>query len=363
MRVLQVIDSLVSGGKERQCVELLKGLTREPDITSGIVVMSDDIFFQELYALPNLEIRRLVRRWRYDPTIFYKLYAFCRAFKPDVIAVWESMTAMYALPSAKLLGAKYVTAMIQDAPRRVSRKVAIRAALSFPLSDAIVANSRAGLKAYGVTSPRAVVIHSAYDTSRLKHDPGIDVTRKKFDITARYVVGMVAAFRPDKDHPTFIAAARRILGLRQDVVFVLVGGGETLERCQRLLHEEERRHIRFLGRLTDPIESIVSMFDVGVLSSFTEGISNSIIEYMALGKPVVATDGGGTDELVLDGQTGYLVPPGDAEATAERVLSLLDDHDLRISMGEAGRRRVLEEFALEKMIASHISLYRRLLSR
>jgi glycosyltransferase involved in cell wall biosynthesis len=98
------------------------------------------------------------------------------------------------------------------------------------------------------------------------------------------------------------------------------------------------------------VESIINCFDVAVLATFEEGISNSIIEYMALQKPVIATNGGGTCELVKDGITGYLVREGDIYELAEKIEFLLNHPDVGLKMGAEGKMRIIEEFNFEKMV-------------
>jgi glycosyltransferase involved in cell wall biosynthesis len=165
---------------------------------------------------------------------------------------------------------------------------------------------------------------------------------------------MVAGFSKYKDYPTFLRAARELNGKRKDVVFVTVGDGEKLQACKELAGGVGS--IRFLGRRKDVVD-IVATFDIGVMSTYTEGISNSIMEYMALRKPVVATDGGGTRELVVDGETGFLVPPGDAAALASRIEYLLDHPDVAKRMGEAGEARLKREFSVTRMVAETVELY------
>jgi len=165
---------------------------------------------------------------------------------------------------------------------------------------------------------------------------------------------MVAEFNRFKDYPTFIRAARKISRSRKDVVFVTVGDGETLEASRKLAAEVEA--IKFLGKRKDIVQ-LVETFDIGVLSTFTEGLSNSIMEYMALSKPVVATDGGGTRELVVDGETGFLVPPENPDALAAKIEYLLDNPDVARRMGEAGEARLRGEFSITRMVEDTIKLY------
>ncbi len=156
---------------------------------------------------------------------------------------------------------------------------------------------------------------------------------------------MIAEFRPDKDFRTFLLAALRLVSSRPNVTFVTVGDGETLTSMKELVRDAGDR-IQFLGRRKD-VEKIVNSLSIGVLATFTEGISNSIMEYMVMAKPVVATACSGSSELVLDGETGFLVPPGDPAALADRITYLLDHPDEARRMGQAGKKHIEEHFSLE----------------
>jgi glycosyltransferase involved in cell wall biosynthesis len=170
---------------------------------------------------------------------------------------------------------------------------------------------------------------------------------------------MVAEFSDYKDHPTFIRAALQILNKRSDTLFVLVGNGKNFDYCKRMA-QNMHHGIEFLGLRRD-IESIISKFSIGVLATYTEGISNSIMEYMAAGKPVIATNGGATHELVVDGVTGFLTSCGDHRVMADKIELLLDNNALSKKMGERGKERIKNEFSLEKLTNSTISLYNNIL--
>ena len=99
------------------------------------------------------------------------------------------------------------------------------------------------------------------------------------------------------------------------------------------------------------------MFDVAVNSSLSEGLSNTVIEYMASSKPVVATNAGGNSEVVIDGETGFIVSPKDSNALANAILSILENKEMGIRFGISGRRRIEENFSIEKMITNYQNLF------
>ena len=182
-------------------------------------------------------------------------------------------------------------------------------------------------------------------------------------ITTPHIVGMVANFTPNKDHAVFVEMACRICDLRDDVTFVTVGDGATLRQVRDSVPPEHSPRLKFLGKRRD-VESIANLFTVGVLVTNSrlhgEGISNALMECMALGKPIVATNDGGTPELAVEGQTGFLVPSHDAGVLTDRVLKLLNNPELACQFGMAGRRRIETAFSLDAMTNAYLCVYRRL---
>ena len=361
IRVIHFTDSLRAGGKERQIDELLKGLSTYKEIVCELAIMSKDIHYDAVNNL-DIKIHYLIRKSKKDPRILVKLYKICKVFKPDIIHTWDSMTSVYAVPIAKLLDVKLVNGMIRNAPEilKFFSKNYVRSKLTFPFSDVIVSNSYAGLRAYNVILREAVCIHNGFDHSRIENVRDKKSIKAIFMINTDKVVGMVASFSSTKDYETHISAAQMVLHKRNDVTFLAVGDGPNLERCKKLVNPQFKNKIKFIGKQQN-VESIINVFDIGVLSTHGEGISNSIMEYMALGKPVVATYGGGTCELVLDGETGFLVPPCNSKMLAERIRQLLDDKKLSDKMGMAGKQRIKTGFSLEKMSNSFYDLYQGLI--
>jgi glycosyltransferase involved in cell wall biosynthesis len=179
-------------------------------------------------------------------------------------------------------------------------------------------------------------------------------------IEQSYIVGMVANFYPGKDYQSFIKAALQILNERKDCAFICVGDGPQRGNVEKMIDMQLRSSFYFLGH-RDDIESIVKVFDIGVLLSDThtaaEGISNSLMEIMAAGKPVIATNAGGTPELVSDGKSGFLVPSFDHEIIVQKILFLIDSEKERLEMGKRGREIIREKFSIPKMTCSYIDTY------
>jgi len=173
---------------------------------------------------------------------------------------------------------------------------------------------------------------------------------------------MIANFNFEiKGHRYFMEAAKSVLEKVPDVEFLLIGDGplrSKYEEMARSLGVEKK--VCFLGRRND-IPSILSVLSVSVLSSISEGLSNVVLESMAAGRPVVATRVGGNPELVINGTTGYLVPPADSEALTEAVVALLKNPAKARSMGVAGKKLVEEKFTVEAMVKGYENLYQSLM--
>jgi len=353
MRVAHFIDSLRAGGKERQLLELLKGLLRS-NIQVLLGVMDPGDFFKRDAEALGITIGDIRRRRRRDPFVFRRMWQLLQSYKPDVIHTHDWMTSFYALPLAKALGVPLVNGSIRNSFHRNGLRWDLERLL-LCASDGVVANSDAGLRSrrFAMSSTKTV-IRNGFDDSRLTKLRPPQEIRRALNISVEKVVGMVAVFKDHKDYPTYLSAAREVLSRRDDVVFLAVGDGENLEACKRGVHD--CTGIRFVGGSKD-VESVVNIFDVGVLATYREGISNSIMEYMALGKPVVASAGGGTCELVTDGCTGFLVPPREPQILADRICQLLDDGDMRRRMGSAGRRRIEEAFSAHRLTTDTLNFY------
>jgi glycosyltransferase involved in cell wall biosynthesis len=221
------------------------------------------------------------------------------------------------------------------------------------------------MTAAGLPSVSISVIHNAIDietwsplhaTADLRAELGIDKTVP--------VIGYVGRIMPEKDLEIWLRAAGLVAQKYPQARFVLVGegrDGETLRQLQQLaatLGIAER--VIFPG-YRQHLLPVYATFDLFVLSSRREGLPNSLLEAMAMALPVVTTDVAGAKELVRDGETGFVLPQRDVYGLAQAIVALLDDHQLRQRMGQAGRARVEREFSFTQRLQHVEHLYERIL--
>jgi len=364
MKILFFIDGLVAGGKERRLIELMKGLKKVPDIDFELVIMNEDIHYKEVFKM-GVKIHSIIRKIKKDVPAFSNFYKICKTYQPDIVHCWDSMTAIYSIPACIFLNIKLVNGMVVDSPgkQNLSNKHWLRGRFAFPFSNVIVGNSKSGLKAYRVSRKKGIVIYNGFNFDRLKNIRSKDSIRDKLkaDPKAR-ILGMVGAFTELKDYKTFYTAAQLLLARTSNVIFLCIGKGTESKESRNLIDKENREHFRLLGRKSD-VESYINAMDVAVLSTYTEGISNFILESMAIEKPVIATSGGGTNEILLDNETGFLVDHVNPEQMAEKMEILINDPDLCAKMGKAGLERVKNGFAINQMIDQFVSLYNKVLKK
>jgi glycosyltransferase involved in cell wall biosynthesis len=360
-----IIDGLGAGGVERRMLSLAKSIVEDFRFQVCIIVLSKTLHYHTDFKFP-VELHFIERKPKKDPRVFFKIISICRRFLPDIIHVWGSQPAVYAIPAKVLLKIPMINSMIIEAPERLSFQKRFRSILTFLFSDRITANSKAGIAVYRPPNRKSQVIYNGFDFNRLHNLQSPQILRESFRLSATCkIVGMVARFDRHKDHDTFFLAAELVIQKRNDVFFLAMGDGEFLQHYRMKYTNAFGDRIIFTGRQTQ-VEELVNIFDIGVLTTNTplhgEGISNSIMEYMALKKPVIATDCGGTNEIVKDQITGYLVSAHDPGILAERILGLLRNPKLAENMGNEGYNRIKAFFSINEMVEQFIDLYKSILT-
>lgn len=368
--VLQLIGSFNQGGSERQAVGLTRLLARDGSVNVSVATLN-----REGPLLADIEKLGFDSIPEFKLTSFYdlnfvsqvrKFARFLRENKIDIIHTHDFYSNIFGMFAAKLartplrIASKRETGGMRSASQKKVEKFAFR------LADAIVANSGAVkdyLIAENVSSDKINVIYNGLDLQRLKPDDNDRKTiYESLDLpgneSIRFIT-LVANLRHEvKNQAMFLRAAAKVLQKYPDTHFVLAGEGELRGVLEDLAGELNiAENVHFIGRC-DRLAELLSITFAGGLTSFAEGFSNSIIEYMAAGRPVVATNVGGAAEAVIEGETGYLVASDDHEAMAGRLIELLGDEERAERMGTAGKKRAEEKFSLSAQLSKTLELYR-----
>jgi len=365
IRVSLLIGSLGAGGKERQLLYLIQSLSKEYPVQ--LIVFREDIFYQEIRNCP-ISLTVINRKDRYSIKTIAKVYKELSRFKPDVVHTWGNVFHCIALPYLGTHKVKIINGSIRYAGKIKKKFITkILQKIAFASSHTIVSNSRAGLSVENLlSSTKADMIYNGFDLNSYAKDQftlpdDIENRINKFQTS----VTMVGRFFALKDYLTFVRAAKIVARNHPETAFFCIGDGP-----HRLPAEEEAgplkdQNIFFLGK-RDDVQQIIRAFDIGVMLNNTnghaEGISNAIMEYMAAGLPVVATNAGGTPELVKDNESGFLVPAFDPEIAASRIMTLLKDEKKRKRMGQRGQEIIENDFNIDKMASAYIALYNGLLN-
>ena len=370
--VLQLIDSFNQGGSERQALQLTRLLYNTGRYDVHLACLSpegslrstiDDLDLGEIPSFPLTSF--------YNRNAVTQLRRFVRWVKSariDILHTHDFYTNVFGMSGGVLARLPVRVASMRETAGMRSAAQAHVQRLLYSLSHHIVANSdavREKLIADGTSAEKVTVVYNGLDLRRLDTNVSRPEALAMLGVRAdqsRRFVSIVANMRHEvKDYPMFLRSARQVKSAVPDAAFLLAGEGELSDSLRALARElgiEDSTF--FLGRCENVAE-LLSVSEVCVLSSKAEGFSNSILEYMAAARPVVVTDVGGAREVVVEGETGYLVASGDDAAMAARLIALLRDPETARKMGGRGRQVVEEKFSCEAQLARTEELYERLL--
>jgi glycosyltransferase involved in cell wall biosynthesis len=305
----------------------------------------------------------------FDLRVVPRIARFLRQRKIDLLHAHLPYSGIVGRVAARAAGVPYVLYTEHNVQERYHPLTRIANQLTMRMCNLTIAVSE-GVRESLLRSPlvpgaRVRTILNGVDVEGLRRAAGAgpDVRTELGIPRDRRVVGVVNVFRPQKRIDLWIQAARKIADADPQAVFVLVGDGPILPEMRVLADSVGLgRRITFAGLRPDA-PRLIAAFDVFMLASDFEGLPVAVLEAMALGKPVVATDAGGLPGVIADGTHGFLVERGAPAALAGKVLSLLSDPSLRRSMGDASARRVLEHFSIQRMVRETEDAYESLLSR
>jgi glycosyltransferase involved in cell wall biosynthesis len=386
-RVLLVVSSLEHGGAERQVVELARNL--DPRRFDPVVCsLSDDVPLAGLLPDPARQLVIVRKRWRFDAATVPRVARLMRKLGTQVAHGFLFDAEIVARAAGRLAGVPVIVGSERNSDYRRPRLQLLALRATRRWVQAVVANSEAGrrfgLRTLGLPADSVHVIPNGVDVARFSPGDAAAARRTLGLPPDRPVVGMVASFKPQKNHPMFLDVARRVLAREPRALFLCAGeplrgaggafslrAGTGAHRDVAGYHREVARSLgegalaescRLLGRV-DEVERVYRACDVTVLTSRHEGTPNVVLESMACAVPVVVTDVADNARLVGDGVAGYVVPLDDAPAMAARLLDLLGDDARRRQMGRAARAHVESAFSLAAMARRTEELYATLLAR
>jgi len=358
-KILFFVDTLRSGGMERRFVELLHYLKNKTGYEIQVIVLSDDIHYDYIYDL-GIEVKILKRiLLKKDPSIFFRFLKIVKKFKPDIIHTWSIMTTIYCIPSKIIFQLPLIASLISNAKKEFGRWSLKN--LFFQIccyySDIILANSYSGLIEYGLNELNGKVIYNGVRLERFHNNFNKTKILNEIGIKTSVVVIMVASFLKSKNYDLFLNVAKEFENINKDVAFVAVGDGEKFQSIKYRVQNENITNVHLLGKQQN-IEELVAVSDIGVLFTYSEGISNSIIEYMALGKPVITTDSyGGSKEIIKNGKNGYIMD-NNLDEIVKKLNELIENKALQDSLGEEGKQLIKTKFSLERMGREFLDIYK-----
>lgn len=373
-RVLEFVGSFHQGGSERQAVQLSKLLVEDGEFEVFIATLDrSGILLDEASKLVASAIPEFKLTSFYNANFFFQLrncVRFIRKNKISIVHTHDFYTNVFGIIAARLAG---VTAAIsskrETGGMRTPKQDAIEKWI-FGRSSAVVVNSsavRSYLAERGVEPARTKLIYNGLDLDRFDNtDIDHIKTLRQFGLpedTSLKFVTLIANLRHTvKNHPMLLRAAKTVVAADPNAHFILAGEGDLADELKTMADQLGiAANVHFTGRCVD-VPALLSISAIGVLTSFAEGFSNSLIEYMAAGLPVVATNVGGAAEVIEDGVNGYLVNSDDDKAFAERLTALLGDDLSRQKMGDSGRELIRTNFSSDSQLSKTKALYRDLLN-
>jgi glycosyltransferase involved in cell wall biosynthesis len=362
LNVLQLIPTLDRSGAEKQMVLLARGLPRDRFRVEVAALTRLGPLEAELRGA-GVPVTTIGKRHKVDPPAFARLVRFLKDRRFDVVQTWIFAANTYGRLAAFRVGVPVViTAEMAVDLWKGPRQLAVDRWLA-RWTDRVVGNSRAVVDFYrraGVADDRLALIYSgigdeeppAVDPAEVRASLGLPA-----DAPLALFAGRLAA---QKGLDDLINALDLLQHVRPDLRTLIVGDGPLRGHLEDLAHAYRLDGaVRFLGH-RDDVPRLLSASDLLVLPSLYEGLPNVVLEAMRARKPVVATAAPGTTEVVVDGQTGRLVPLRNPPALAEAIRSVIQDPDLARRLGEAGRARVEAEFRADAMVAQFADLYEQL---
>lgn len=357
------------GGTERMLTHLIPNFDGE-EFRSSLICMNSPSILTEEWKRAGIEVIHLNADSPISFSGTFRLYRCLRSVRADAIFSYGLRANLMARMAALLAGVPVVlTGQRGIEDWKTWYHVLLEKLTSF-LVDMYIGNSHACTETLArrerIPRRKLMTIHNGIDFL-----PGADLDRRVSSLRHKYhlddlpgpLVGTVGRLNPVKGQEVLIHAAKRVLHDRDDVRFVMIGDDQWDGTIQKLLKKEGLEDRILLPGYDVDVPAWLACLDIYVQPSHSEGLPVATTEAMSMGLPVVATDVGGTREVVKNGITGILVPRADPEAMARAILNLLADEKLRHRFGEAGKERAIRYFSSSRMLKQYRQIVRQLVMR
>ncbi|MCM8812070.1 MAG: glycosyltransferase [Candidatus Omnitrophica bacterium] len=365
MKIVHVIDDLGLGGAQRQLVELLKGLQAMGHETEVIALSEKKASYVQAVQQMGVPLTLIPHEGTWSWGTYRRVKQALAQSRPQIVQTWLFTADLYGRLAARRAGVPHIVSTVRSVePDKPLHYVWADRFLK-RWTDRFIVNARAVgdvlRSREGVGSQKISVIYNGLDPALFSPCGANGSFRREIQVQADVpLIGIVGRLAPVKDHETFLQAASLVLRNAPEALFLIVGDGDRKERLEKLAVDLGiQKSVRFFQSRQE-LAGLYGALDLLAVSSVYEGCSNVILEAMAAGKPVVATAVGGNPELVVPEETGLLVPPKKPQKLAAAIQRLIADPALRRRMGERARRRVEEEFTLQRMVQQTLLVYEEL---
>jgi sugar transferase (PEP-CTERM/EpsH1 system associated) len=367
--IAHVIHRLDVGGLENGVVNLINHMPEER-YRHAVICLKDYTNFRFRLRRNDVQLFSLNKPEGKSLIVYFRLWWLLKKLKPDIVHTRNFAAIECQLP-AFLAGvpgrvhSEHGWDMADVDQFDVKRRLIRRLYSIFVKQYVAVSHHIASYMAehIKVPGPKLMQIYNGVDTNRFRppEEGREKLPNGDFAPEGTFVIGTVGRMHTVKDQLTLVHAFLRLLNLaphnRKNLRLVIIGEGPLRKKSLETLRKAGAANLVWMPGARDDIPRIMRGFDVFVLPSKAEGVSNTILEAMASGLPVIATCVGGNSELVIDGKTGMIVPPGDPDKMAERIRDYVEKPGLLSIHGQAGSVRANEEFSLKRMVAAYAKVY------
>jgi len=361
-RIVFLTTSLAFGGAETQLVRVATRLKARGWEVRVVSLMPPRAYVEELEAAGISVFSLGIRRKIPNPRPILRLARLIRKWRPHIVHSYMVHANLLAR-LVRLLAPFPILVCSARNVREGNRLRELLYRLTDPLCDLTTQVCQAGLERYvqigAVPRHKIRYIPNGVDTAHFKPDPEIRVAlRRELGMENLFVWLAVGRFDPQKDYPNLVRAFARVVAEEPNTVLLIAGDGPLRPSVEELVRELRlEASVRFLGIRRD-MPKLMNAADAYVMSSAWEGMANVLLEASASALPIVATDVGGNGEIVLDGQTGFLVPPKDSDRLAQAMLRLMGmSEEERQTMGKAARKHIEANFSLDRVVDMWENLY------